>query len=136
MPLKNSGLGRGLIELAKLPEPPGALLDAPRVSASIRVASTAKPSRRLGPPPCSDAPPSRTTKPAVGQVQVHLLAKAPARSGAQAVADNQHPNHQLRQRTAARSSCRTRRGAGAAQIGRRTGRRREADDRQARESSK
>ncbi len=36
------------------------------------------------------------TEPAIGQIQMHLLAEAALRADAEAVADNQHPDHQLR----------------------------------------
>src|ERR1051326_159698 len=36
------------------------------------------------------------TKPALGQVEVHLLAQPPLRADAEAIADDQHPNQQLR----------------------------------------
>jgi hypothetical protein len=36
------------------------------------------------------------TKPAVRQVEVHLLAQPPLRADAEAVADDQHPDQQLR----------------------------------------
>ena len=34
-------------------------------------------------------------EPAIGQVQMHLLAEASLRADAEAVADDQHPDHQL-----------------------------------------
>ncbi len=39
---------------------------------------------------------AQAAEPAVGQVQLHLLAQAPLRADRIAVADNQHPHHQLR----------------------------------------
>src|SRR5215217_147077 len=39
---------------------------------------------------------AQTTKPAVRQVEVHLLAQPPLRADAEAVADDQHPDQQLR----------------------------------------
>src|SRR5215216_1943903 len=39
---------------------------------------------------------AQTTKPAVRQVEVHLLAQPPLRADAKAVADDQHPDQQLR----------------------------------------
>ena len=35
------------------------------------------------------------TKPAIGQIEVDLLAQPPLRANAEAVADDQHPDHQL-----------------------------------------
>lgn len=35
-------------------------------------------------------------EPAIGQVEVHLLAQAPFRADAEQVADQQHPEHQFR----------------------------------------
>jgi len=35
------------------------------------------------------------TKPAIGQIEMHLFAQPPLRANAEAVADDQHPNHQL-----------------------------------------
>ena len=35
-------------------------------------------------------------EPAIGEVQMHLLAQPPLRADAEAIADNQHPDHQLR----------------------------------------
>jgi hypothetical protein len=39
---------------------------------------------------------AETTEPAVGQIQMDLLAQAPLRADAKGVADDQHPDHQLR----------------------------------------
>src|SRR5204863_936131 len=39
---------------------------------------------------------TQSTKPAIGQVEVHLLAQPPLRADAEAVADDQHANQQLR----------------------------------------
>ncbi len=94
-------------------------------SALIRLASTAKPSPPTSLPPCSGAARSRTppqqialaeaavpvlregrvvgnsavepepAEPAIGEVQMHLLAEPPLRADAEAVADDQHPDHQL-----------------------------------------
>ena len=38
---------------------------------------------------------TETTEPAVGQVEVHFFAQAPFRADAEAVAEQQHPHHQL-----------------------------------------
>ena len=40
--------------------------------------------------------PARLKKPAVGEVQVDLLAQPPLGANAKAIADDQHPDHQLR----------------------------------------
>jgi hypothetical protein len=37
---------------------------------------------------------TQPTEPAIGQVQVHLVAKTALRSNAKRVADDQHPDHQ------------------------------------------
>ena len=37
----------------------------------------------------------QTTEPAIGQIEVDLLAQPPLRANAEAVADDQHPHHQL-----------------------------------------
>src|ERR1051326_8018137 len=39
---------------------------------------------------------TQSTKPAIRQVEVHLLAQPPLRADAEAIADDQHPNQQLR----------------------------------------
>ena len=39
---------------------------------------------------------AQSTKPAIGQIQVHFFAQSPFGSNAEAVADEQHPNRQLR----------------------------------------
>ena len=39
---------------------------------------------------------AEAAEPAIGQVQVDLLAQPPLRADAKAVADDQHPDHQLR----------------------------------------
>src|SRR2546421_2235615 len=39
---------------------------------------------------------TQSTKPAIRQVEVHLLAQSPLRADAKAVADDQHANQQLR----------------------------------------
>ena len=39
---------------------------------------------------------TQSTKPAVRQVEVHLLAQPPLGADAEAIADDQHPNQQLR----------------------------------------
>src|SRR6185437_4176400 len=39
---------------------------------------------------------AETTEPAIGEVQVHLIAQPPLRADAKTVADDQHANQQLR----------------------------------------
>ena len=68
-------------------------------------------------------------EPAIGQVQVDLLAQPSLGADAEAVADDQHADHQLRiDRRAARCGCRTARDAAAGRSGRGRDRCREADD--------
>ena len=38
---------------------------------------------------------AKSAEPAIGEVQMHLLAKSTLGADAEAVADNQHPDHQL-----------------------------------------
>src|SRR5277367_145120 len=38
----------------------------------------------------------QSTKPAIGQIEMDLLAQATLRTNAKAIADNEHPDHQLR----------------------------------------
>src|SRR4029077_9068215 len=38
---------------------------------------------------------TQSTKPAIRQVEVHLLAQPPLRADTEAIADDQHPNQQL-----------------------------------------
>jgi hypothetical protein len=39
---------------------------------------------------------TQSAEPAIRKVQVHFLAQAPFGANAEAVSDNQHPNHKLR----------------------------------------
>src|SRR5450432_334431 len=39
---------------------------------------------------------AQSTKPAIGQMEMDLLAQATLRTNAEAIADNEHPDHQLR----------------------------------------
>src|SRR4051795_13039532 len=38
---------------------------------------------------------AKTTEPAIGQIEVHLLTQPPLGADAHAIADNQHPDHQI-----------------------------------------
>jgi len=38
---------------------------------------------------------AKTTEPAIGEIEMNFLAQSPLRPNAEAVADQQHPDHQL-----------------------------------------
>src|SRR6202007_814080 len=44
---------------------------------------------------CTAPPRPSRKKPPIGQIEVDLIAQAPLRSNAEAVADQEHPDHQL-----------------------------------------
>ena len=67
-----------------------------QLAQEIAVAEAAVPVLREGRVVRHVALQAEPAEPAIGEVEMHLLAEPPLRADAEAVADDQHPDHQLR----------------------------------------
>ena len=67
-----------------------------QLAQQVAVAEAAVPVLREGRMVRNIALQAEPAEPAIGEVQMHLLAQPPLRADAEAVADDQHPDHQLR----------------------------------------